>query len=146
MRITGLRIGCVFGLLTFGSFAPAQTEDASAVALISKLASSLSQNDSAGALAAFDSHMKDYGTIQGDIEALVAQSEVLCAIDIVEDQQSADGRRLDVDWYMQLKSLASQGPTERRRERVAVEMKQIKGKWKITSVSPLTILAPIHIG
>jgi hypothetical protein len=122
-----------------------QSEDAPWLPVIAKLASSLSQNDAAGALAAFDSHMKDYGTIESDIDALAAQTGVLCAIDVVQDKKSGEARLLDVDWFMNLKSKADAGPTERRRERVAVRIEKIRGRWKITSLAPLSILDPIHI-
>jgi hypothetical protein len=132
-------------LPVFQGASPAQTEDAPWLPVIARLASSLSQNDAVGALEAFDSHMQDYGAVESDINALVAQAGVLCAIDVVEDRDSGAARTLDVDWYMQLKSQADAGPTERRRERVEVRVAKIRGKWKITSLSPMSILAPIHI-
>jgi len=112
---------------------------------LATLASGLSQNDAVAAMSAFDANAKDRAAIEADMEALVAQAEILCAIDVVEEKGTGDMRSLDVDWYMQLKSLATQGPTERRRERVQIEVSKIRGKWKITSISPRTILAPIQI-
>jgi hypothetical protein len=113
---------------------------------LATLASGLSQNDAVAAMSAFDGSAKERAAIESDIEALVAQAEILCALDVVEEKGAGDVRSLDVDWYMQLKSVASQGPTERRRERVQIEVSKIKGKWKITSLSPRSILAPIQIG
>ena len=145
MPTTGLRWS--FILLFAAGVCLAQTEDTPWLPVIAKLASSLSQNDSASAMEAFDSHMKDYGTIESNIDALVAQADVLCAIDVIQDNATPAGdvRTLDVDWYMTLKSQADAGPTERRRERVEVQIKKIRGKWKITSLVPLSILDPIHI-
>ena len=134
-------------LLCVAGVALAQTEDTPWLPVIAKLASALSQNDGTAAMEAFDSHMKDYGTIESNIDALVAQTDVLCAIDVIQDNATpaADVRTLDVDWYMTLKSQADAGPTERRRERVEVQIKKIRGKWKITALAPLSILDPIHI-
>jgi hypothetical protein len=144
-RLRGLAI-----LLAVGGAASAQNDDAPWVPVIAKLASSLSQNDAVGALGVFDSHMKDYGAIESNINALVAQTGVLCAIDVVREKEvraepGEEAHTLDVDWFMQLQSQADAGPTERRRERVEVRIAKIRGKWKITSLAPLSILAPIHI-
>jgi hypothetical protein len=112
---------------------------------LSKLASALSQNDAAGALEAFDSRMEAFGAIEANIGALTAQTDILCAIDVVEDKDDNGIQLLDVDWFMQLKSRADGGPTERRRQRVQLQMKRIGGKWKIISISPIKILDAFHI-
>src|SRR5438309_3720649 len=108
--------------------------------LIAQLASALSQNDSVNALAVFDSRMPGYSNIENNIGALVSQTDILCAIDILQEKDEGADKLLDVDWYMQLKSQAPSGPTERRRERVALRLSLLKGKWKITAFAPLKIL------
>jgi hypothetical protein len=112
---------------------------------IAELASALSQNNSVNALQVFDSKMQGYSSIESNIEALVAQTDILCAIDIVDEKETAAGRELDVDWYMQLKSQLPNGPTERRRERVILGMKLVRGQWKIASLSSARIIAPITL-
>ena len=114
-------------------------------AAIADIATALSENDPDGVLRYFDSQMKDYGAIEADIEALAAQADVSCAIDIVKDDESNGVHKLDLDWFMELKSQGGNPQLERRRERVQVEMRQVKGKWKITALSPLSILGPIQI-
>lgn len=114
---------------------------------IAKLASSLSEGDTVGALESFDKKMKDYATIDRDLSALAAQTEVLCAIDIVEDKdkEDADIHHLDLDWYMQLKSRTDPGLIERRRQRVAVTLQKAGAAWRITEFAPGQLLAPITI-
>lgn len=112
---------------------------------IAGLATALSENDPDSALAYFDAQIKDRGTIEANIEALAAQTDVTCAIDVVNDEESNGAHKLDLDWFMDLKSQGDDHRGEQRRERVSVEMRQVKGKWKITAMQPLTILAPIHI-
>ncbi len=112
---------------------------------IASLANSLSENDGPGALSIFSSGIAGYGEISGDLDALTSQTDVLCAVDIVADNETAGIHKLDTDWYMQLKSRADGGPTERRRERVQLQMELSKGKWRITALSPLEILAPIKV-
>jgi hypothetical protein len=139
MRITGPSLGLV--LFCIALPAAAQTPFAG----ISNLASALSRNDPDDALSYFDSQMKDFGAIEARIEALTAQADVSCAIDIVADEESNDVHSLDLDWFMELKAQSDDSQLERRRERVRIEMRQIRGRWKITSLSPLSILDPIKI-
>ena len=110
---------------------------------ISSLANGLSENDGPGALSIFSSAIAGYGEISGDLDALTSQTDVLCAIDILADNETEGIHKLDTDWYLQLKSRADSGPTERRRERVQLQMEMSKGKWRITAISSLNILAPI---
>jgi hypothetical protein len=123
--------------------APA-TED-TPFSTLARLASYLSENDASSALGLFDSQMKGFGDLAGNVEALAAQTDVTCAIDVVSDVESGGVHKLDLDWIVNLTSKADKGLTERRRERVQAEMRQIKGRWKITSLSPLRILDAIHI-
>jgi hypothetical protein len=124
---------------------------------ISKLAMYLSAGDAVGALEAFDKSMKDHAAIAENIQALAAQTDVLCSIDVVEDKEAdndaADVHHLDLDWYMMLKSRTDTALVERRRERVAVTVQRVQVKsgkdhkevWRIISLSPKAVLAPLTI-
>src|SRR3954447_21155436 len=139
MRTIALSLGVLlFACIVFAA-------DETPLASLAKLASDLSENDSDGALDYFDSQMKGYSEIERNIEALTAQADISCSIDIVTDEESNGIHKLDLDWYMQLKSQGDDAQLERRRERVRVEMRQIKGVWKILSLAPLSIFEPIHI-
>jgi hypothetical protein len=124
---------------------------------LAKLASFLSDGQSSGALEAFDKSMKNYGAIAEELEALAAQTEVLCSIDVIEDKEAdnaaSDIHHLDLDWFLMLKSRTDSGLVERRRERVSVTMQRVYPKsgknaqpvWRITALTPEKILAPITI-
>jgi hypothetical protein len=128
---------------------------------ISKLAAYLSDGESVGALEAFDRNMKRYGAIAEKIQALSAQTEVLCSIDVVEDKEAdddaSDVHHLDLDWYMMVKSKTDSSLVERRRQRVAVTFQRFQAKsgknssknsvavWRITSLAPEEILSPLTI-
>jgi len=114
-------------------------------ASLAKLATALSESDTDSALDYFDSHMKSYGEIEQKLEALTAQADISCAIDIVMDEEAEGVHKLDLDWFMQLKSQIDDSQFERRRERVQVEMRQFKGVWKITALSPIGIFDPLKI-
>ena len=116
---------------------------------IAKLATYISGGDATSALEAFDKSMKNYGEVSEDLTALAAQSDVLCAIDVVADKEAdneaSDVHHLDLDWYMRVTSRADAGLTDPRRVRVAVTIQRFKTKWRITALSPVTIFDPITI-
>ena len=129
----------------FLSLAVLPAAEETPLSTLAKLANALSENDADGALDGFDSQMKGYGDIENNIEALTEQTDISCAIDVVTDTEENGIHKLDVDWFLQLKSQADDGVLERRRERVQLEMRHIKGHWKIVAMAPLTILDPIHL-
>jgi hypothetical protein len=148
MRITALNAalavvaaGPFFFPGSSGVLAAEQTPFAS----LAKLATALSESDSDAALDYFDSQMKTYSEIEQKLEALTAQADISCAIDVVTDMDENGVHKLDLDWFMQLTAQADDAQLERRRERVQVEMRLIKGVWKITALSPINIFDPIHI-
>lgn len=146
MRITGRNaaqaLACVLAIVSLQAAAGA---DETPFTVVANLATALSENDSAGAMRYFDSDMKDYGRIAADVQALADQTDVTCAIDVVTDDETNGVHKLDLDWFMDLKTQNDLPQTEQRRVRVHVEMKQIEGRWKITAISPLSILDPIQI-
>jgi hypothetical protein len=86
--------------------------------------------------------MKQYAEIDNDIDALITQNDVLCAIDVVSISEKNGITELDLDWYMQLKSRADAGPVTRRRERIHAELTKVRNKWKIARLEPSEILKP----
>jgi hypothetical protein len=112
---------------------------------LANLATALTESDSDDALDLFDSNMKSYPEIEQKLEALTAQADINCAIDVVTDEETNGIHKMDLDWFMQLKSQIDDSQLERRRVRVQVEMRQIKGVWKIVSLSPLSIFDPLQI-
>jgi hypothetical protein len=143
MRTTALR--GVVPLVVFATGVLVLAAEKTPLASLANLATALTDGDSDDAIELFDSKMKSYPEIEQKLEALTAQDDINCAIDIVTDEESDGLHKLDLDWFMQLKSQIDDSQFERRRERVQVEMRQIKGAWKITSISPLSIFDPINI-
>lgn len=163
MRITVPRrcsVGVFACVLLLSGVAPGVVQGAppdTPYARIAKLAAYLSDGESVGALEAFDKNTKRYGAIAEKIQALSGQTEVLCSIDVVDDKEAdddaSDVHHLDLDWYMMLKSKTDNSLVERRRQRVAVTFQrfQVKsgknsvGVWRITSLTPEEVLAPLTI-
>src|SRR5580658_2255301 len=103
MRITALKCSVPLAVFAAGVLLAAEQTPFDSLA---KLASALSENDSDDALEYFDSHMQSYGQIEQKLEALTAQAEISCAIDVVTDVEADGAHKLDLDWLMQLKSQA----------------------------------------
>ena len=143
MRITALKV-CV-PLVVFATGALVLAAEKTPLASLANLATALTESDADGALDLFDSKMKTYPEIEQKLEALTAQDDINCSIDVVSDEESAGVHKLDLDWFMQLKSQIDDSQLERRRVRVQVEMRQIKGAWKITALSPVSIFDPLQI-
>ena len=112
---------------------------------LARLASALSGGDGVATLLAFDPGMKGFGALEGAAQALVAQAEVLCSIEVLQEKTMGGDMLLDTDWYLQIKSRAAGGPTERRRERVSVTVRVIAGRWRIVALSSTAMLAPLQI-
>jgi len=144
MRITALKGVVPLVVFAAGAFVLPAAEK-TPLASLANLATALSESDSDDALEIFDSKMKSYPEIEQKLEALTAQDDINCAIDVVTDEESGGLHKLDLDWFMQLKSQIDDSQFERRRERVQVEMRQIKGVWKIISISPISIFDPLQI-
>jgi membrane-bound lytic murein transglycosylase B len=143
MRSTALK--CLVPLAVFAAGVGLRAAEQTPFASIAKLASALSENDADEALQYFDSNMQNYGQIEQKLEALTAQADINCAIDVVTDVEANGVHKLDLDWFMQLKSQIDDSQFERRRERVQVEMKRFKNTWKITALKPIEIFDPLQI-
>jgi hypothetical protein len=133
----------VFALCAAVIAAPPQ--DDTPFAALARLAGALSSNDAGAAIDIFDRSMKDYGSVTSAVEALVSQSDILCAIDVIEERGEGDSRILDLDWYIELKPHREAGPIERRREKITVSMNKVRNRWKISSISSKDILDPLKV-
>lgn len=148
MRITAREFAALAIVAAGALFFPASTARAADEApfdTLANLASALSESDAGEAIGYFDSHMKNYPDIEQRIDALVSHANISCAIDVVTDVESGGVHKLDLDWFMQLTNQTDSAQLERRRERVQVEMRLFKKRWKITGISPVGIFDPIHI-
>ena len=143
MRITGPSSAVLLAALAFVASAAKAPE--TPISVLSDLSGALSNNNIAVALTAFDSKMPGYGTIEQNLEAITQQDDVSSAIDVVSDEEAAGVHKLDLDWLLQLTARADTNQADRRRVRVHVEMRQIKGKWKITALEPVSIFDPLQV-
>ncbi len=132
----------IFALLFVILPAAATGEIDTPVAALARLAAAISRNDAPAALAVFDRQMPAYGTVETAIAALTAQSDVLLSIEILTESQTPEAKTLDTDWFMQIKPRIDGGPAERRRQRISLTLRMLRGQWRITAISHPQVLLP----
>jgi hypothetical protein len=110
--------------------------------LFTDLASALSEGNGLVFLDRIDHSMPDYEKLQRNILALVAQYEIVAAIDVIEDEGDDRTRAVQVDWILQIRAREETGPLVRRRETVKCRLDRVKKKWKVSSLDPISLFAP----
>lgn len=93
----------------------------------------------------FDKEMPGYDKLKESATALTNQAEVTSAIEPVKDEGDEAKRSVDLDWYMQVRSLAADGPIVTRRQIVHCELRREGKRWKITSIAPMEFFAPAKL-
>ena len=114
-------------------------------AVLTSMASSLSEGNPAGFLKYLDHGMATYSRIEANVNSLTSQCEIVCSLDVLTEQLDGDKDLVDLDWFMQLRSKAEDGPLERRRELVKAELRKQGKHWKVVSLEPNEVLAPLKI-
>jgi len=110
--------------------------------LFTDLASALSEGNGQVFLDRVDHSMPDYEKLQRNILALVAQNEIVAAIDVIEDEGDDHTRTVQVDWLLQIRSREETGVLVRRREIVKCRLTRLKKKWKAASLDPISLFEP----
>jgi hypothetical protein len=110
--------------------------------LFTALASALSEGNGLAFLDRVDHSMPDYEKLERSILALVAQNELLAAIDVIENEGDDQTRAVQVDWILQIRAREETGPLVRRRETVKCRLARLKKKWKVASLDPISFFSP----
>ena len=114
--------------------------------VLAALASSLSEGNSTGFLKHLDHHISAYPSIEANVGALTSQCEIVCSIDVVTEKLEGEMDTLELDWFLQLRSKAEDGPLERRRELVKAVLRKQGKHWKVISLEPAAILRALAAG
>lgn len=129
---------CLGLLAAAGSVCAQEPERSAALPLLSRVAEALSENNVSEALHYFDRRMPGFDTLASNLNALSAQYLIACSIDLLESSVAGNSETLQLDWFLQLRSKAEEGPLVRRRERVTLTV--IGGR--IAAFAPLSLLKP----
>jgi hypothetical protein len=106
--------------------------------LTEPLASALSSGDAGLFMQHVSSDASDYGRLRDNVRGLVEQAAITSSINVVKMESGA----AELDWYMELRSRATETVIERRRGVVKI---QHDGKI-VTSVVPVDFFAPAKLG
>jgi murein L,D-transpeptidase YcbB/YkuD len=113
--------------------------------LIGSMTAALTEVDVPEFMDAFDPNMPGYDDLKNQVTALVNQAEVTSSVEPVQEGGDDDKRIIDLDWFLQVRSLLNDGPIIQRREVVHCELRKEKKKWKIVSLKPLDFFAPAKL-
>ena len=105
--------------------------------LFTSMAAALSEINVPQFMDAFDKDMPDYGNLKTGVTALVRQADVTSTIEPLSDEGDETKRTVELDWYLEIRSLLPDGPLVRRREVVHCELRKEKKHWKIVALKPI---------
>jgi hypothetical protein len=133
MRATAL--SCGIGILACAALV-ADTHD-DVIDLFTSMAAALSEINVPQFMDAFDKDIPDYGNLKTGVTALVRQADVTSTIEPLTDEGDDTKRTVELDWYLEIRSLLPDGPLVRRREVVHCELRKEKKHWKIVALKPV---------
>jgi hypothetical protein len=114
--------------------------------LLGSMASGLSEGNPGQFLEAFDRSMKGYAELAANVRALVAEADVLSAVELVTDGGDEQHRSVTVDWLLQLADKQNSVALTRRQQNIKIRLEKQKKKWRIVSLEPMEFFAPAKIG
>jgi hypothetical protein len=130
-----IALSCGIGILGCVALI-ADTHD-DVVDLFASMAAALSEINVPQFMDAFDKDMPDYEKLKNAVTALVSQAEVSSSVEPVKDEGDDTKRTVELDWYLEIRSLLPDGPVVHRREVIQCELRKEKKRWKIVSIKPL---------
>ena len=113
--------------------------------LFGSMTDALAEVNVPGFMAAFDKNMPDYEHLRSAIEALVNQAEVSSSIEPLKNEGNDTKRTVDLDWYLEVRSLQQDGPIIKRREVIHCDLEKENKRWKIVSLKPIEFFAPANL-
>ena len=130
-----IALSCGIGILACAALI-ADTHD-DVVDLFASMAAALSEINVPQFMDAFDREMPDYDKLKGAVTALVNQAEVSSSVEPLKDEGDDTKRTVELDWFLEIRSLLPDGPVVHRREVIQCELRKEKKRWKIVSIKPL---------
>jgi len=107
------------------------------VGLFASMAAALSEINVTQFMDAFDKDIPEYGKLKTGVTALVSQADVSSSVEPLSDDGDETHRTVELDWYLEIKSILPDGPVVHRREVVRCELRKEKNHWKIVALQPI---------
>ncbi len=108
--------------------------------VLASLAGALSAGDASLFLSWLDPAMPGYERLRLNVIALARDDEVQASIDLVDNRGDDRARTVISDWLLLLKQKNGVSPAIRRRQRVTCKMEKRRGKWRVVSLEPQSLL------
>jgi len=118
---------------------------ADVIDVFTAMAAALSDTNVPEFMGAFDKNMPGYGKLKTDVTALMTQADVSSSIEPIKEEGDDATRKLDLDWFLQVRSLIPAGPLVTRREIIHCELRKQGKHWKIVSLQPMEFFAPAKL-
>jgi hypothetical protein len=115
------------------------------ISLFGSLSAALTDWNVSAFMDGFDKDMPGYGDLKILVTALVNQADVTSFIEPTEEEGDDAKYRIDLDWFLQVRSLLDTGPIVERRQIVHCQLRKEKKKWKIVSLQPIEFFAPAKL-
>jgi len=96
-------------------------------------------------MSAFDKEMPGYDTLESNVKGLTNQAEVTSSIEPIEEKGDDSTYSVELDWYLQVRSLLPDGPIVTRRQLIHCELRKEKKHWKVVAVKPIEFFAPAKL-
>jgi len=113
--------------------------------LVGSMTAALTEVDVPAFMEAFDKNMPGYDDLKNQVTALVNQAEITSSVEPIQEGGDDAKRSIDLDWFLEVRSLENDGPIVQRRQVVHCELRKEKKKWKIVSLKPLDFFAPAKL-
>ncbi len=141
MRVIGpsalLTLGITVGVLA--------DTGADVVDLFASMAAALTDVNVSQFMKAFDQDMPGYDTLRVHIAGLVRGAEISSSVEAVKNDGDETKRTVDLDWYLQIRSLNQTGPIVTRRQLIHCALRKDGKQWKIVSLQPVEFFAPAKL-
>ncbi len=122
-----------------------QEPDCRSCDVLANMAAALSEGNGISFMGYVDPSTPGYRDIETNVGALLAQDDVAASLDVLSESGNGEQVEALVDWFVQITSRDGFNRVTRRRMRINVTEKKIKGKWKVTRIDPYSILDPVTI-
>jgi hypothetical protein len=133
------RRALLFAALAF----PLSADDSQDIwSLLTEEATALSDGNLEDFMAGFDHSMPGYQSLRTNVSALLDQTEVQSAIDLLSEEGSGPTRTVSLDWFLQLVEQQDEVGLTRRREVVRCKLEKRGKKWRIIWIDPISFFAP----
>ncbi|HMD47842.1 MAG TPA: hypothetical protein VKG79_02035 [Bryobacteraceae bacterium] len=145
MRSTAAIVRNAFFVVSLALVSARGDAHSDAIALFGSLAAALTDWNVPAFMDGFDEDMPGFDNLKTQVTALVNQAEVTSSIEPVTEEGDDSKYKIDLDWFLQVRSLLDNGPIVERRQVIHCQLRKEKKKWKIVSLEPIEFFAPAKV-